>query len=163
MTTKKKLKKRGDPVIMRTKKNEPEYIMEWLNEQSNLSESLRYLIEQYVSENGVRDVREDVLNRQPGGLSVKNKKSNFQPYKRTVIEQPQKESEVVPEVENHEEVNLKEEIDPHMDEVTDTNVVVHEQPIIDKTQSELNKKHSREEGESGKRPVRKRQMDINNW
>ncbi|WEG19286.1 hypothetical protein PQ478_21610 (plasmid) [Alkalihalophilus pseudofirmus] len=60
---KKKLKKRGEAVIMRTKMNEPNFIMDWINSQSNISESLRQLIERDVAENGLRDVKEDILNK----------------------------------------------------------------------------------------------------
>ncbi|WP_100374848.1 hypothetical protein [Bacillus sp. FJAT-45037] len=65
---KKKLKKRGEAVIMRTKRNEPNFIMDWINTQSNISESLRQLIERDVAENGLRDVNDDILNKVAMGV-----------------------------------------------------------------------------------------------
>ncbi|ADC52372.1 hypothetical protein BpOF4_21884 (plasmid) [Alkalihalophilus pseudofirmus OF4] len=65
---KKKVKKRGESVILRTKKNEPNFIMDWINTQSNISESLRQLIEKDVAENGLRDVNEELLNKAAVGV-----------------------------------------------------------------------------------------------
>lgn len=53
----KKLKNPGDNISLKTKKSEEPAIMEWINSQSNLMDSIRYLIENEVRQNGVRNLQ----------------------------------------------------------------------------------------------------------
>lgn len=53
----KKLKNPGDNISLKTKKSEDPAIMEWINSQSNLMDSIRYLIENEVRQNGVRNLQ----------------------------------------------------------------------------------------------------------
>jgi hypothetical protein len=50
--------------MLRTKQNEPQYIMDWINSQSNFSKSIRHLIEKDVAENGIRDLKEEMMYKQ---------------------------------------------------------------------------------------------------
>ncbi|WP_182101706.1 hypothetical protein [Niallia taxi] len=52
----KKLKKAGDRVIWRLREDESPLIIDWLNQQSNISDAIRLLIEKDVSSNGIRVV-----------------------------------------------------------------------------------------------------------
>ncbi|MDO6657405.1 hypothetical protein [Anaerobacillus sp. 1_MG-2023] len=60
----KKPKVRGESCMLRTKQNEPQYIMDWINSQSNFSKSIRHLIEKDVAENGIRDLKEEMMYKQ---------------------------------------------------------------------------------------------------
>ncbi|MHA6481826.1 hypothetical protein ACX1C1_07965 [Paenibacillus sp. strain BS8-2] len=53
----KKVKQPGDNLSLKTKKNEHPLIMDWLNSQTNLMDSLRYLVEREISSHGVRNLQ----------------------------------------------------------------------------------------------------------
>jgi hypothetical protein len=53
----KKIKLPGENISLKTKKTEDPLIMQWLNAQTNLMDSLRYLMEKEISENGVRNLQ----------------------------------------------------------------------------------------------------------
>jgi hypothetical protein len=53
----KKTKQPGDNISLKTKKTEDFSVMQWINEQSNLMDSLRYLIENEIKSNGVRNLQ----------------------------------------------------------------------------------------------------------
>jgi hypothetical protein len=53
----KKTKLPGDNISLKTKKTEDPLVMQWLNSQSNLMDSLRYLVENEISLNGVRNLQ----------------------------------------------------------------------------------------------------------
>ncbi|QNK57756.1 hypothetical protein [Paenibacillus sp. PAMC21692] len=53
----KKTKQPGDNISLKTRKNENAFVMAWLNAQSNLMDSLRYLVEREVAANGVRNLQ----------------------------------------------------------------------------------------------------------
>ncbi|MGC4377212.1 hypothetical protein WD019_09785 [Fictibacillus sp. Mic-4] len=53
----KKQKKPGDNISLKTKKNESPLIIEWINGQTNLMDSIRYLIENEIAANGVRNLQ----------------------------------------------------------------------------------------------------------
>jgi hypothetical protein len=53
----KKIKQPGDNFSLKTKKTEDPLIMEWINSQTNLMDSIRYLIENEISGNGVRNLQ----------------------------------------------------------------------------------------------------------
>lgn len=73
---KKRLKERGDSVIIRTKQDEPSYIMDWLNNQSNISEAFRYLIKKDVMTNGLRDLKDEIINQYPVQVDQYSTSSN---------------------------------------------------------------------------------------
>lgn len=56
----KKLKKPGDNISLKTKKNESSIIVDWINCQSNLMDSIRYLIEKETMQNGVRNLQNHI-------------------------------------------------------------------------------------------------------
>ncbi|MFD5853594.1 hypothetical protein ACFWGC_26020 [Cytobacillus pseudoceanisediminis] len=62
MARPKKVKKPGDQIPLKLKENEPEHIVAWFNTQDSIAASLRYLIEKDIIENGIRDVKEEILN-----------------------------------------------------------------------------------------------------
>lgn len=53
----KKLKQPGDNISLKTKKSEDPLVMEWLNAQTNLMDSLRYLMENEIVQHGVRNLQ----------------------------------------------------------------------------------------------------------
>jgi hypothetical protein len=53
----KKTKQPGDNISLKTKKTEDSAVMNWINAQSNLMDSLRYLIENEIVQNGVRNLQ----------------------------------------------------------------------------------------------------------
>ncbi len=50
----------GKNFTVATKKDENESVINWLNMQSNLSDSIRYLIENDIARNGVRNLQEHI-------------------------------------------------------------------------------------------------------
>lgn len=58
MPRKKGTKKAGDQVGFKLKEDESPLILEWVNEQSIFAESIRYLIEKEIAENGIRDLKQ---------------------------------------------------------------------------------------------------------
>lgn len=57
MIVMKKTKQPGDNFSLKTKKTEDPLVMQWINTQTNLMDSLRYLIENEIVENGVRNLQ----------------------------------------------------------------------------------------------------------
>lgn len=53
----KKLKLPGENISLKTKKSEDPAVMEWINAQTNLMDSIRYLIENELIQNGVRNLQ----------------------------------------------------------------------------------------------------------
>jgi hypothetical protein len=53
----KKTKQPGDNISLKTKKTEDPSVMNWINAQTNLMDSLRYLIEHEIVQNGVRNLQ----------------------------------------------------------------------------------------------------------
>lgn len=53
----KKPKKAGDNISLKTKKNELPIIVDWINCQTNLMDSIRYLIEKELMTNGLRNLQ----------------------------------------------------------------------------------------------------------
>ncbi|PLR70516.1 hypothetical protein [Bacillus sp. UMB0728] len=68
----KKQKKAGDHVSFKLKDNERQYIVDWFNCQTSISNSLRYLIEQDYANNGIRDIEDELRKSfslyQPNGI-----------------------------------------------------------------------------------------------
>ncbi|MEF3302439.1 hypothetical protein [Paenibacillus sp. GYB003] len=61
----KKRKLPGENISLKTKKNESDAIMEWINSQSNLMDSIRYLIENEIRENGLRNLQHFIPSDRP--------------------------------------------------------------------------------------------------
>lgn len=53
----KKTKQPGDNISLKTKKTEDPAVMNWINAQSNLMDSLRYLVENEIIQNGIRNLQ----------------------------------------------------------------------------------------------------------
>ncbi|WP_245850876.1 hypothetical protein [Paenibacillus herberti] len=53
----KKIKQPGENISLKTKKNESPEVMDWINGQSNLMDSIRYLVENEIREHGVRNLQ----------------------------------------------------------------------------------------------------------
>ncbi|MDF2653232.1 MAG: hypothetical protein K0Q73_9037 [Paenibacillus sp.] len=53
----KKTKLPGENISLKTKKMEDSSIMDWINAQTNLMDSIRYLIENELKQNGVRNLQ----------------------------------------------------------------------------------------------------------
>ncbi|MGN7454274.1 hypothetical protein ACTHPH_05610 [Paenibacillus pasadenensis] len=53
----KKIKQPGENISLKTKKNESPEVMDWINGQSNLMDSIRYLVENEIRANGVRNLQ----------------------------------------------------------------------------------------------------------
>ncbi len=53
----KKMKEPGDNISLKTRKNEAPIILSWINSQTNLMDSIRYLIEKEIAEHGVRNLQ----------------------------------------------------------------------------------------------------------
>lgn len=53
----KKTKLPGDNISLKTKKTEDPLVMAWLNAQTNLMDSFRYLVEKEIMSNGVRNLQ----------------------------------------------------------------------------------------------------------
>jgi hypothetical protein len=56
-------RKPGENFSFKTKKTEHQAIMEWLNIQDNITDSLRYLIEREILSNGVRNLQEHIPSK----------------------------------------------------------------------------------------------------
>lgn len=61
----KKEKLPGTNISLKTKKNESPAVMEWLNCQTNLMDSIRYLIENEIRANGVRNLQLHIPAERP--------------------------------------------------------------------------------------------------
>ncbi|MCR8987693.1 hypothetical protein NW801_22135 [Brevibacillus laterosporus] len=57
--------KPGDLFVMRTRKGEDPLILQWGAEQDNLGDAIRYLIEQEIRANGVRNLAEHISSKRP--------------------------------------------------------------------------------------------------
>jgi hypothetical protein len=66
-----KEKKPGDHIILRLKNTESPLILKWINNQSNLSDSIRYLVEEEIKAHSVRDLQEYIpAKRKPLEVQV---------------------------------------------------------------------------------------------
>ncbi|WCK54492.1 hypothetical protein PP175_25005 [Aneurinibacillus sp. Ricciae_BoGa-3] len=81
----KKPKKQGDNISLKTKKNESPIIIEWINCQTNLMDSIRYLIENEVTVNGIRNLQ----NHIPAERAIAFKQLPSSPNNENAIENSQ--------------------------------------------------------------------------
>jgi hypothetical protein len=75
----KKIKKAGENISLKTKKNEDPAIMEWINGQSNLMDSIRYLIENEIHQNGIRNLQQFIPAQRSFNLSASGSPSGARP------------------------------------------------------------------------------------
>ncbi|OIJ11829.1 hypothetical protein BKP37_15445 [Anaerobacillus alkalilacustris] len=67
----KKQKKAGDNISLKTKKTEAVEVLDWINCQLNLMDSIRYLIENEIKENGIRNLQNFIpANRDISGATL---------------------------------------------------------------------------------------------
>jgi hypothetical protein len=72
----KKTKQPGENISLKTKKTEDPAVMNWINAQTNLMDSLRYLVENEIARNGVRNLQafipaeRNVLGMRAEGLEL---------------------------------------------------------------------------------------------
>lgn len=60
---KKSIKKPGSQIPLKLKENEPDHIVDWFNAQGTIADSIRYLIEKDIAENGIRDLTYEMKQR----------------------------------------------------------------------------------------------------
>lgn len=60
---KKSIKKPGSQIPFKLKENEPDHIVDWFNAQGTIADSIRYLIEKDIDENGIRDLTYEMKQR----------------------------------------------------------------------------------------------------
>lgn len=78
----KKTKQPGENISLKTKKSEDPLVMQWLNAQTNLMDSLRYLMEKEIVQNGVRNLQAYVPAERSvlQGSSTWSQEMNRQPF-----------------------------------------------------------------------------------
>ncbi|HEX7063513.1 MAG TPA: hypothetical protein VF199_00465 [Bacillales bacterium] len=73
-------KKPGDHIILRLKNNESPLILDWINHQSNLSDAIRFLVEEEIKAHAVRDLQEYIpAKRKPLEAAVEEAASEEVP------------------------------------------------------------------------------------
>lgn len=63
--SKKKAYKPGDTLVMRTRVDEDPLIFEWADKQGEIGDAIRFLIEQEIRTNGLRNLAENIQSRRP--------------------------------------------------------------------------------------------------
>lgn len=63
--SKKKAYKPGDTLVMRTRVDEDHLIFEWADKQGEIGDAIRFLIEQEIRTNGLRNLAEHIQSRRP--------------------------------------------------------------------------------------------------
>lgn len=72
-----KEKKPGDHIILRLKNTESPVILDWINRQSNLSDAIRYLIEEEIRDHNLRDLQEAIpAKRKPVADAIEQVEAN---------------------------------------------------------------------------------------
>ena len=74
-----KKRKPGESISFKTRKNEHPLIMEWVNMQDNFTDSVRYLIENEIRENGLRNLQKYIPATRT--LEIEEKTENKNEYK----------------------------------------------------------------------------------
>ncbi len=97
----KKTKLAGDNISLKTRKNEDPHVMAWLNMQTNLMDSLRYLVENEIMQHGVRNLqmfipmertgihRQDLLVPQQAAAAVEETEHPVEAARADVYEEEQ--------------------------------------------------------------------------
>lgn len=63
----------GKPVVMKTREDEEQLLMDWINLQTTYSDSIRYLIQKEIAENGLRNLQGFI----PQSRSIESMKSQM--------------------------------------------------------------------------------------
>lgn len=75
--------KPGKPIVMKLKENEEDEVMQWLNMQDLYSDSIRYLIQKEIAENGLRNLQ-SYIPRNRTIESIKGQLASVSPQLTTV-------------------------------------------------------------------------------
>ncbi|WP_028543738.1 hypothetical protein [Paenibacillus taiwanensis] len=103
----KKSKLPGDNISLKTKKSEDPLIMDWINAQTNLMDSLRYLIEQEIVQQGIRNLQAVVPVERNVLAAVTTLLPQFGLEERSTFEQL---------IEDSEDAQAKEELAKELDD-----------------------------------------------
>ncbi|OGX77817.1 hypothetical protein A6395_15280 [Exiguobacterium sp. SH31] len=76
MTNVKKEYGAGDTLVLRIRKND-HFLAEWAGKQTEIGESIRYLIEDDISRNGMSDVSREITKNRPKLPTAKDIKSDL--------------------------------------------------------------------------------------
>ncbi|KIL37121.1 hypothetical protein SD71_03955 [Cohnella kolymensis] len=76
----KKTKQPGDNFSLKTKKTEDPLVMQWINTQTNLMDSIRYLIENEIVRSGVRNLQAHIPTERNLLNPVSNDVSTYAAY-----------------------------------------------------------------------------------
>ncbi|WP_026824324.1 winged helix-turn-helix domain-containing protein [Exiguobacterium marinum] len=66
----------GDTLVLRIRKNE-HFLAEWAGKQTEIGESIRYLIENDISRNGMSDVSREIMKNRPELPTAKDIKTDL--------------------------------------------------------------------------------------
>ncbi|HEU5140948.1 MAG TPA: hypothetical protein VFT51_13290 [Bacillales bacterium] len=107
-------KKPGDHIILRLKNNESPLILDWINNQSNLSDAIRFLVEEEIKAHAVRDLQEYIpAKRKPLEAAVEQAASEEAP--KVPAEEKAEDAQPAPV----REESLSEEDEPAVEETKD--------------------------------------------
>lgn len=108
-----KEKKPGDHIILRLKNNESPLIIDWINHQSNLSDAIRFLIEEEIKAHSIRDLQEYIpAKRKPLESKVvsddpETGNTDRQPFEQAQKPEPQPEQEKDFKKESEKEIEIE--------------------------------------------------------
>ncbi|SEN50193.1 hypothetical protein [Paenibacillus sp. OV219] len=107
----KKTKLAGDNMSLKTRKTEDPLVMAWLNAQTNLMDSFRYLVENEIMQHGVRNLQMFIPVERAGVLSSG-----------APVQAAQAEMAVAAEAADHDEELAAAHEAPTIDEVDDEDI-----------------------------------------
>jgi hypothetical protein len=83
-------KKPGENIIVRLKRDEKKKVLDWINNQSNISDAIRFLIELEITRNGIKDFQEFIpVKRSEAFLVEYLKKERMQEeYRQNDVTEP---------------------------------------------------------------------------
>lgn len=125
-------KKPGDHVILRLKNAESPVIIDWMNHQSNLSDAIRYLIEEEIKTHEIRDLQEYI--------PAKRKPLQIPEKKHTVEENRQVQEEEITAAKNPDN-ELEKPVDDNEMEIPQTEERVE---VISSEPEKVSESHSDE-------------------
>ena len=140
----------GDRIHIRLKQDEPDHIIDWINAQSEISESLRVLISKHVSEYGFTDICNPMNSFQ------------FKMVLKPPIETVPREVKITPSL-NTEVVN-EGVANTNYEHVVSPNVIINENEQTMESESEFPLGNKVSEGTVTKKKKKpNRNIEINNW
>ena len=111
-------KKPGDNIIFRLKRNENQQVLDWINAQSNISDSLRFLIELEILRNGIKDFQEVIPPKRSEKFLLeylKQEISNREEIERRILEMYSENDETDNDKETYTIKNEREQEPIHSD------------------------------------------------